>query len=69
VGIALGWPGAIVATLGAVWSGALWGLLLIALRRANRTSPVPFGAFLSAFAIFCTIYPHVFITIAEFPFR
>ncbi|MET8831780.1 A24 family peptidase [Streptomyces sp. NPDC004608] len=41
-----GWPTVLVGTFTAFASGALYGLLLIALRRANRRSTIPFGPFL-----------------------
>ncbi|MEV7285565.1 A24 family peptidase [Streptomyces sp. NPDC093252] len=41
-----GWPAVLVGTFTAFVSGALYGLLLIALRRANRRTAIPFGPFL-----------------------
>lgn len=49
VGVALafvGWDGLIVGAFAGFLIGAVWGLALIALRRANRKAAVPFGPFM-----------------------
>ncbi|MGW4198110.1 prepilin peptidase [Streptomyces sp. NPDC005004] len=49
LGAALGWYGwatLMLGTLAAFASGALYGLTLVALRRADRKSTIPFGPFL-----------------------
>lgn len=47
MGVILGWPNIVVALLLAYFSGALIGLGLIALRKKQMKSPVPFGVFLA----------------------
>lgn len=46
-----GWPVLLAGTLAAFLAGAVHGLALIALRRADRTSPIPFGPFMAAGAL------------------
>ncbi|MEU6245421.1 A24 family peptidase [Streptomyces sp. NPDC047024] len=41
-----GWPTLMLGTFAAFASGALYGLTLVALRRADRKSVIPFGPFL-----------------------
>jgi prepilin signal peptidase PulO-like enzyme (type II secretory pathway) len=55
MGLVLGWPRILVALAFAFFSGALIGLLLIALNKKKFKSEVPFGPFLATgtfFAIF-----------------
>jgi leader peptidase (prepilin peptidase) / N-methyltransferase len=46
VGLLLGWPGVIVATLAAFWSAAALSLGLVALGRKGFADEIPFGPFL-----------------------
>lgn len=46
-----GWPVLFAGTFAAFLGGAVHGLTLIALRRADRTSPIPFGPFMAAGAL------------------
>lgn len=58
IGLLLGYPLALVATLAAVWSAALVGLGLIAARRATPKTALPLGAFLAGAAIIVIIFYH-----------
>ncbi len=58
MGFGLGWLGAAYAFLGflvASLLGALVGIALMALGRAGRRTPVPFGTFLAAGALFAVL--------------
>lgn len=57
VGILFGGRAAVVVTLLAVWAGALFGLALMGLRRATMTTPIPFGSFWTAVAVFTMLWP------------
>ncbi|MET9853431.1 A24 family peptidase [Streptomyces sp. NPDC006450] len=46
-----GWPVVFAGTFAAFLGGAAHGLALIALRRADRTSPIPFGPFMAGGAL------------------
>ncbi|CAM5539780.1 prepilin peptidase [Streptomyces avidinii] len=50
-----GWPVAFAGTFAAFLAGALHGLVLLVLRRADRTSPIPFGPFMAGGALFGVI--------------
>jgi leader peptidase (prepilin peptidase)/N-methyltransferase len=54
------WIWAVPVTLVAVWVGAAVGLALIALRKADRKTPLPFGAFWAASAILAMLWPAPF---------
>ena len=51
MGLALGWPGVIIALLLAYFSGSIIGLGLIAAKKKQWGSQVPFGTFLAAATI------------------
>lgn len=51
VGVLFGYPGAVGVTLIAIWSGALVGVGLILVKRANMKTALPFGSFWVASAI------------------
>ncbi|WP_405490032.1 prepilin peptidase [Streptomyces sp. NBC_00096] len=51
-----GWPVLFAGTLAAFLAGAVHGLTLIALRRADRTSPIPFGPFMAGGALAGVMY-------------
>ena len=51
IGIFLGWPLSFVGVLLSFWVGALFGLVLIFLRRLHLKTHVPFGPFLSMGAL------------------
>lgn len=57
VGLLFGFPGAIGVTLIAIWAGALLGVYLMATRRANMQTALPFGSFWAAAAIVTVIWP------------
>lgn len=57
IGLLFGYPGAVGVTLLAIWFGALWGVGLILLRRANMETALPFGSFWTAVAIVALIWP------------
>ncbi|WP_327254410.1 A24 family peptidase [Streptomyces sp. NBC_01244] len=46
-----GWPVLLAGTFAAFLGGAVHGLALIALRRADRNSPIPFGPFMAGGAL------------------
>ncbi len=56
IGAALGWSSSLLALFLSYVSGAFIGLALIASRRMNLKSQVPFGTFLSAAAILSLLY-------------
>ncbi|WP_330297994.1 prepilin peptidase [Streptomyces sp. NBC_00503] len=51
-----GWPVLFAGTFAAFLAGAVHGLTLIALRRADRTSPIPFGPFMAGGALAGVMY-------------
>ncbi|AWZ05502.1 hypothetical protein DRB89_13460 [Streptomyces sp. ICC4] len=51
-----GWPVLFAGTFTAFVAGAVHGLALIALRRADRTSPIPFGPFMAGGALAGVMY-------------
>lgn len=58
IGLVFGYPvGLLVVVLG-IWIGAAIGVALLISGRAGRGYALPFGAFLSAAAIFFTIFQH-----------
>jgi leader peptidase (prepilin peptidase) / N-methyltransferase len=57
IGLLFGYPGAVGVTLLAIWSGALWGLGLMATHRARLETALPFGSFWTAVAIVTLIWP------------
>jgi leader peptidase (prepilin peptidase)/N-methyltransferase len=57
VGLLFGFPAAVGVTLIAIWAGALLGVYLIATRKANMQTALPFGSFWAAAAIVTVIWP------------
>lgn len=51
IGAFLGWPGVFLTILGAAAAGTLAGLVLLATRRADRRTALPFGTFLAPAAV------------------
>ncbi|MQA83549.1 MAG: prepilin peptidase [Streptosporangiales bacterium] len=59
LGLYLGWLGFGAWTVGAVLAfllGAVYGLVLVVLRRATRKTPIPFGPFMIAGAILAVLF-------------
>ena len=56
MGAALGFPSVLVALFFAYIIGALFGVAMMAARRKNMKSEIPFGTFLSASTIFTMLY-------------
>jgi prepilin signal peptidase PulO-like enzyme (type II secretory pathway) len=56
IGFLLGWPKILPAYYFAFISGAVWGLFLLATKKAGMKSEVPFGPFLIAGAFFGIIF-------------
>lgn len=65
VGLALNYPLAVIATLGAIWSGAIVGVTLVTIRRASLKSALPFGTFLTGASIATLIFSHELIKFSE----
>ena len=59
IGLVLGYPLGIFAMVVAVWTAALWGIILLLLKKANRKTALPFGSFLSAATIVFIIFENV----------
>lgn len=57
IGLLFGYPGALGVTLVAIWAGALVGLGLILVGRANMKTALPFGSFWALAAIMAIIIP------------
>ena len=60
LGLLFGYPGSVGVTLAAIWAGALVGIVLMALHRANMQTALPFGSFWVATAILALIWPSPF---------
>ncbi len=62
-GLIMGWPGILLALMLAFTIGAIWGIILIALKKKELKSQIPFAPFLSSgliLAVFLEkIYPQV----------
>jgi leader peptidase (prepilin peptidase)/N-methyltransferase len=58
--------GAVGVTLVAIWGGALIGLALMALGRANRQTALPFGSFWTAAAIAAILWPDMLYGLSRF---
>lgn len=65
VGLILNYPLAIIAVLGAIWSAAIVGVVLVAIRRASFRSALPFGTFLAGATIVAMIFSHELIKFSE----
>ncbi|MDP2695673.1 MAG: prepilin peptidase [bacterium] len=48
MGLLLGWPGAVLAFMLSFITGAIWGILLIMIKRKKLRDAIPFGPFLVA---------------------
>jgi leader peptidase (prepilin peptidase)/N-methyltransferase len=55
IGAFLGWPGVFLTIFGAAVAGSFVGLALIALRRGDRRTALPFGTFLAPAAVFVAL--------------
>lgn len=56
IGFILGFPLAVWSILVAIWVGALWGVGLLVIKKANLKTPLPFGTFMSAAAVLSIIF-------------
>lgn len=66
IGLMFGWPIGLLVTVGGIWLGAAWGLLLLVLGRATGRTPLPFGSFLSAASIYALIFHETFGHLAAY---
>ncbi|HZZ99215.1 MAG TPA: prepilin peptidase [Candidatus Paceibacterota bacterium] len=69
VGLILGWPLSFLATVLAIWVGALVGLAMMAFGRANLKKELPLGSFWTAAALATLIFQHAFSQIFPLLFR
>lgn len=58
VGFYFGYPNSFLITVFSIWTAALAGLTLIALKKASLKSELPFGVFLSIFSIIFILFQH-----------
>ncbi len=56
VGFVLGYPIGPVSMIIAIWTGAIWGMVLMATGKANLKTALPFGSFICVSAIFFIIF-------------
>ena len=56
IGLILGYPLGFFSVIMAIWIAALWGVVLMASKRANLKTALPFGSFLSVAAIVFIIF-------------
>lgn len=63
IGLIFGYPVAIFSMIGAVWMGAILGLMLMFLGRAGLKTALPFGSFISGVAIITIIFSDYVATI------
>lgn len=61
IGLVLGYPLGFFAIISAVWVAAFWGLALVALKKANLKTALPFGSFLSGATIVFIILKDVIL--------
>lgn len=61
IGLVLGYPLGFFAIILAIWVAAFWGLALIALKKANLKTALPFGSFLSGATIVFIIFKDVIV--------
>ncbi|MDP3696575.1 MAG: prepilin peptidase [Candidatus Taylorbacteria bacterium] len=59
IGLVLGYPLGLFSVMTAIWIAALWGVVLLLLKKATRKTALPFGSFLSASAIIFIIFQNV----------
>ena len=69
VGLILNYPLAIVVVLGAIWSAAIVGVILVAIRRASFKSALPFGTFLAGASVVAITFNNEIIKFSEHLFR
>jgi len=62
IGLAFGYPFGFLAVIGAIWAGAILGIILMAIRQATGKTRLPFGSFLAGSGIILILYYHVFQT-------
>lgn len=65
IGLILGWPATLFVLVFSVWIGALVGLMLIFMGRANMRTALPFGSFLTAVAVGALIHQDLFEQLAS----
>jgi len=56
IGFLLGYPLGLLAIIIAVWTAALWGIVLLLFKKATRKTALPFGSFLSLATIIFIIF-------------
>lgn len=56
IGLVLGYPFGLIAMTLSIWSAALVGIVLLALGKATRKTPLPFGSFLAGVSIIIIIF-------------
>lgn len=56
IGLLFGYPLGFIVVLISIWLGALWGIGLMALKRATMKTALPFGIFLSIISIIFIIF-------------
>jgi len=62
LGIVLGWKGILVTLFLASFLGAIFGLFLIRINKANRKHPIPFGPYIVVAALISYFYGEQIIT-------
>lgn len=65
IGLLFGYPNAIGVTLAAIWAGALIGLILVLIGRANMRTALPFGSFWTLAAIVMILVPGLLGRLSE----
>ncbi|OGN01398.1 MAG: hypothetical protein A3B91_03590 [Candidatus Yanofskybacteria bacterium RIFCSPHIGHO2_02_FULL_41_29] len=56
IGFVLSYPSGVWAILISIWIGAIWGIVLVLLKRANLKTHLPFGSFMAAVAVLLIIF-------------
>ena len=56
IGLILGYPLGLLAITVAIWTAAIWGIVLILFKKANLKTALPFGSFLSAATIIFIVF-------------
>lgn len=56
IGLILGFPFGMLSIIGSVWAGAIWGLAMMAIKRGNLKTALPFGSFICVMAILFIIF-------------
>ncbi len=65
IGLVLDYPQTLIAILGSIWIGALWGIGLMLLKRATMKSALPFGSFMAAATIVLIIFANYDLKILQ----